>query len=713
MVKRTSIVQSEGSCLALALLPLPGWIAEAQSIMRVEPDQYQNWLSDMQAWRAERLIRIGYSDAQYRRPELAWTQRNFVAPQVMVEERYLYDPETGNYTVHRYLKDLEVRYGGIDSVLIWPVYPNLGIDDRNMFDFYRDLPGGVAGVRRMVDDFHQSRVKVFFPMMSWDVGTRPEGMPLWDAVAKMMADLNADGVNGDTFAGVPLAFPQAADKIGHPLVFQPENNLSGDEQLIWDLQSWAEEWNYTFEPRISELKWLEPRHMVNLCNRGTRDKTDDLQFAFFNGIGYVSWENVWGIWNGITPRDAEALRRVAALERHFALLLVGPGWEPFAATLQYGLFASKFSDDHQTLWTLINRNNYDLEGAQIRVPSTPGLRYFDVYHGVELKPVASGDSATLEFVVESRGYGAIVSTAQPDDRLFALLARMKQLTAKPLREYSTEWKKLPQQVEPIESTVQLARAPDGMVKVPGGSFEFRVSGVEIEGDRDDGVDVQYPWEPSPRRHHFRALQMQPFFIDQYPVTNAQFKKFLDGSHYDPKDVHNFLRSWTNGTYPEGWANKPVTWISLDDARAYAKWAHKRLPHEWEWQYAAQGADGRNYPWGNDWISDAVPAPDHDRVMRPPTDVNAFPKGVSPFAVMDMIGNVWQWTDEYVDEHTRAAILRGGSYYQPTGAMWYFPPAYKLSEHGKYLLIAPSKDRSGSVGFRCVVDAQDIHKEIPR
>jgi formylglycine-generating enzyme required for sulfatase activity len=81
--------------------------------------------------------------------------------------------------------------------------------------------------------------------------------------------------------------------------------------------------------------------------------------------------------------------------------------------------------------------------------------------------------------------------------------------------------------------------------------------------------------------------------------------------------------------------------------------------------------------------------------------------------MDMIGNVWQWTDEYIDEHTRAAILRGGGYYQPTGAMWYFPPAYKLSEHGKYLLIAPSKDRSGSVGFRCVVDAQDIRKEMPR
>ncbi len=102
---------------------------------------------------------------------------------------------------------------------------------------------------------------------------------------------------------------------------------------------------------------------------------------------------------------------------------------------------------------------------------------------------------------------------------------------------------------------------------------------------------------------------------------------------------------------------------------------------------------------------AVPPPDTGRDMRAPTDVDAYPQGASPFGVLDMIGNVWQWTDEYVDEYTRAAILRGGSYYQPQGSKWYFPQTYKLTEHGKYLLMAPSKDRSGTVGFRCAVDAE--------
>jgi len=330
------------------------------------------------------------------------------------------------------------------------------------------------------------------------------------------------------------------------------------------------------------------------------------------------------------------------------------------------------------------------------------------------------------------------------------------MTTTPLSGLSSVWKPIPQQIVEIPATKRVAVSPDGMVRIPASSFLFKVRGIEIEGANDVEVDVQYPWEDMARRFHEKKMQLDSFYMDKYPVTNAEFKKFLDASHYHPQNDLNFLRDWSNGNYPDGWANKPVTWVSIEDARAYAKWAGKRLPHEWEWQFAAQSNDHRLYPWGNcsvtppisiaglplaappsvvssgvpvsgppstlsqaslpgspvmpcNWGSDPKDAPlpiaDRGRGVRAASDVDAHPRGASPFGVMDMVGNVWQWTDEYTDEHTRSAILRGGSHYQPVGSIWYFPQAYRNDEHGKLLLMAPSYDRSGTLGFRCVVDAR--------
>jgi formylglycine-generating enzyme required for sulfatase activity len=112
-----------------------------------------------------------------------------------------------------------------------------------------------------------------------------------------------------------------------------------------------------------------------------------------------------------------------------------------------------------------------------------------------------------------------------------------------------------------------------------------------------------------------------------------------------------------------------------------------------------------YPWGNQWLTANVPVPATGRTMPGPDPVDAHPQGASPYGVMDMVGNVWQWTDEFADEHTRAAIVRGGEYYQPQGSIWYFPETFRNDEHSKVLLMSPSYDRSGGVGFRCVRDAQ--------
>ena len=125
-------------------------------------NEHEAWLADITHWRNERRIRVGYDGARYDRPEFKWTQSSFIQPQMMVHDRYFYDPVAGKYTVDRYLDDLEKRFGGIDSVLIWPTYPNMGIDNRNQHNLIRSMPGGVAGVRQMVGDFHRRGVRVCF-----------------------------------------------------------------------------------------------------------------------------------------------------------------------------------------------------------------------------------------------------------------------------------------------------------------------------------------------------------------------------------------------------------------------------------------------------------------------------------------------------------------------------------------------------------------------
>lgn len=667
-------------------------------------EDHAHWLADVTYWRNERRIRIGYNPSRYQMPELRWTQSSFIQPQMMVEDRFFYDPVAGKYTVDRYLEDLQKRYGGIDAVLIWPTYPNMGIDNRNQHDMIRCMPGGLAGVRQMIADFHKRGVRVLFPMMMWDQGTRDPGKPWPDAIASLMAEIDADGINGDTQDGVPSAFVEAAERIGHPLAFQPEGGPP-DEDVAFDLLTWGQ-YKFPFAPRVDRYKWLETRHMVNISDRWNRNKTDDLQFAFFNGIGWESWENIWGIWNGITPRDGEATRRVATIERGIAPFLVSRDWEPFCPMLHFGVFASRWPLGEETVWTIINRNEYNIAGPQLELPAQEGMHYFDLYHGVELIPERRDDKVVLTFSIGAKDYGAVLATKlAPTREETSLMAVMKTLSAVPLSTFSDQRTVLAQEMIEAPSTKAPSETPKGMLKIPGGEFLFKVQGIEIEGFNDIGVDVQYPWEGSARRYHEHVLNIKPFYIDKFPVTNADFKRFLDATHYHPKDDLNFLRDWKDGAFPGGWDNRPVTWVSLEDARAYAAWAGKRLPHEWEWQHAAQGTDGRLYPWGNQWDPAAVPAPDKNRTMRGPDAVDAHPKGASPFGVMDLVGNVWQWTDEFLDEHTRGAILRGGSYYQPQGSIWYFPQAYKLTEHGKLLMMAPSMDRSGSLGFRCVQEAQ--------
>jgi serine/threonine protein kinase len=197
-----------------------------------------------------------------------------------------------------------------------------------------------------------------------------------------------------------------------------------------------------------------------------------------------------------------------------------------------------------------------------------------------------------------------------------------------------------------------AAAPEGMVYVLGGVLRV---------GRDDGDENERP---------AHVVTIKPFFIDRAEVTNTQYQQFIDATGYAPPP------SWQGAHFPEGTDTLPVTDVTWEDANAYAKWAGKRLPTEEEWEFAARGADDRYiYPWGEQWLPDASNSMSDENDQRQLAPVGQFPKGASPFGLLDMAGNAWEWTASDFKEYPggkvslpagfkNLKVIRGGTYDSP-------------------------------------------------
>lgn len=159
-----------------------------------------------------------------------------------------------------------------------------------------------------------------------------------------------------------------------------------------------------------------------------------------------------------------------------------------------------------------------------------------------------------------------------------------------------------------------------------------------------------------------TISLPAYEISKTLITNAQYQAFTRATgHAVPrvkprvwasyKLIHPYERAlrhaWSKGTYPEGRAQHPVVMVSHDDVQAYAAWLSKqtgrtwRLPTEKEWEKAARGTDGRLFPWGNSYKPDLLNS--HDKGPFDTVEVGRFPKGASPFGLLDAAGQVFEWT----------------------------------------------------------------------
>ena len=239
--------------------------------------------------------------------------------------------------------------------------------------------------------------------------------------------------------------------------------------------------------------------------------------------------------------------------------------------------------------------------------------------------------------------------------------------------------------------------PDKMVLIPAGKFTMKVEYRIREGLSADPVIID---DVGTRYGFTKDIHLSSYYIDETEVTNKEYKKFLNASGYKPKWPKNFLKHWTNRTYPKGKDKHPVVWVSMEDAKAYAEWAGKRLPTEAEWQKAAQGNDSKIWPWGNIYDPDKANVDSED--TKP---VGSYPDGAGPYGCFDMTGNAWEWTDSLQsDGYHFFSWLRGGSYFLAKGSHWYMEGgAIANYQRVKFWHINPGLNRCATIGFRCVKD----------
>jgi len=233
-----------------------------------------------------------------------------------------------------------------------------------------------------------------------------------------------------------------------------------------------------------------------------------------------------------------------------------------------------------------------------------------------------------------------------------------------------------------------------MVLIPAGEF-LMGSDPSVDKDAQDDEQPQH------------TLYLPDYYLAKTPLINAQYAAFVQATY------HRQPEGWEHGKPPSDQEDHPVVHVTWHDAVAYCRWLAEvtgrpyRLPSEAEWEKGARGSDGRIWPWGNQW--DAERCNSAEGGKGDTTPVGAYPQGASPYGLLDMAGNVWEWTRSiYRDypytpndgredlEAEGVRVLRGGSW---TNYQVYARCVERVRDFPLY-----SYD---NLGFRlCVVSQQD-------
>ena len=686
-----------------------------------------------------------FDNSMFEREDLKWIQNKYSIALQFAWDHDFYDAQQSGYRITEYLDMGRCLFGGWDVLGLWPTWPTLGIDQRNQWDLYSDLPGGLVKIKELAQYMQSQGTKFFIAYNPWDKSTRQVD-PL-KAMAQLIKDTNADGVVLDTRGSSSSELQSAADSIKPGVVMYSEG-MAIPKDMPGIVAGRVHDAIY-LPPPLNLNKFIKPDFAIfRVCQLSQGRLHREFAIAFFNGYGIEMNVFAPGRPHWIEEEYLYWGKLVKIL-RENSSAFISQNWTPLITTTKDSIWANKWPSKNKTLYTVFSLIPEGFQGPLFSENFPVDSHYISLYHHEEISP----DTIDMQFYLCARTEAfdqawlntrresnvdciaklpRLLSVRLIDDSLYFNAQRGEKIVLWPgIPSYQIAPEEFPvgshriklldifgryegkfviqlmedadllderivtiqpgtpRLVSVVKPTARISYAPQGMIRIPGAKFKFI-------------LEKNQSFITYPDLSQGEEVNIKSFFMDRYPVTNREFREFLEDSDYKPGDTTNFLRHWINGRIPKDQGNYPVTYVNIEDAKAFAQWAEKRLPTEIEWQYAAQGSDGRLWPWGAEFDSSKCNV-GLDRI----TAVDSFLDGKSPFGVMDMVGNVWQLTNDVYDNGSHYfVIIRGGSYYNPTSSWWYVKGGPQpLNQSQMLLRVNPGFERNATVGFRCVMDAQ--------
>ena len=703
-----------------------------------------------------------FDETLYQRPDLQWIRKTYAMHLIMAWDKDFYDPQSQKYHYEDFLKKAKTLYGGDEVVGIWPNWPMLGLDQRNQWDMYRALPGGLKALKQLAEMGRKKfQTKFFISYNPWDESTR--WVDHHTGMAEMIEAISADGVVLDTEGKSTPERQAAADKV-RPGVIMYSEGMAVPRDMPGIVSGRVHNALY-YPPLLNLNKFIRPDFAIfRVAEIYLEPIRREYALSMFNGYGTEVNQFRPGHPNWV-EEDYRFWGRTLRVLRENAGIFSQKQYTPLWPSQRDSIYINQWPSAEKTLFTLFSLQPAGYAGPLFETPAKAGYHLVDLWNHEELKPSekngkwevsadleafsqkwlgtnnegAVGAIAVLPSVLQVERKGDVLSFSaargqeiriwsghpayDQTPKIYSISAQQITLhkaferpEGKFVIQLFDNGELLDERV--IEVETGLARLisqkatffpsqaiPAGMVQIPAGKFRMKVK------YGDDFI-------PNPREYPQEELNIPGFLMDKHPVTNAQFAQFLLQSKYRPKDTTNFLRHWQGGKIPKGQEQFPVIYVSYEDAQAYARWAKKRLPSEIEWQYAAQTSDLREWPWSKDaqvkreqqvitetlTVSklqvDSTLCNTGNGKLYP---VGTYPKGANPYGLEDLVGCVWQMTNDlYSNGTNQYLILKGGSYYLPASSWWYVEGGPReLNYTQKLMRIAPGFERNGTTGFRCV------------